>query len=88
MFVFRKQPGEIVAGIGVDFSERFPESATISGAVSADTGLIVSAASVSGKILLTTVSGGTAGKDYLVTFTATGTDGSTRLGRITIKVEV
>jgi len=88
MFMFRKQPGETVAGIGIDFNERFPATANISNAtVTAEAGLTVAVVQITDKTLFTTVSGGDAGKDYLVTFTATGSDGSTRLGRITIKVE-
>ena len=87
MFLFRKKQDETVAGIGIDFSERFPAATTISGSVTAEAGLTVSPAQATGKVLLTTVSGGVAGKDYPVTFIATGSDGSTRLGRITIKVE-
>ena len=87
MFLFRKRPGEIIAGIGIDFSACLPANVTMLGLCSAETGLTIAATNSVGKIITTTVSGGTAGRSYILTFTVIGADGSERIGRITIKVE-
>lgn len=86
MFVFTKQPAEVIAGLGIDFTTRFPAGTLITGAVSASAGITVGVAVVAGMVVHTIVSGGTAGEDYLVTYTATGNEGSKRYGIIQIRV--
>lgn len=87
MFVFPKTPQEIITDVGIDFTNRFPDGTELlTCTVTCATTGIVQGARISGMEVLADLAGGTAGVDYEITYTATGNNGSTRDGFITLKV--
>jgi hypothetical protein len=88
MFTFFKQPGETVVDVGIDFSSRFPATATIvSHAVTCATAGIVVSSRVSDKQVLATVSAGADGQRYKIDYAATGSNGSVRQAEIMLQVK-
>lgn len=88
MFSFTKQPGETIADIGIDFTNRFPAATTlVSHTVTCTTAGIVVSSRISGMQALATITAGTDGQRYTIVYTVTGSNGSVRMAEISLLVK-
>lgn len=87
MFTYIKDPADTVIGIGIDFSSRLQTSETIADFTIDDAGAgMANSERVNGNTVLANLTGGVIGQTYTITYSMTGSLGTTATGQVQVIV--